>query len=97
MVDKSMHVQLECTSNLCWPYTVRYTCQVRQNSHAGQIYLIVCGGKTDLSGGFGDLTTFENLIWSTGQESNPDVCLEVSSGIPEQVSVINFARKKKRI
>ena len=29
----------------------------------------------------GDLTTFENLIISIGQESKPDVFLEVSSGI----------------
>ena len=46
---------------------------------------------------FGDLTTFENLIRSTGQESKPDVFLEVSSGIPEQVSVINFAIKKTKL
>ena len=39
---------------------------------------------------FGDLTTFKNLIRSTGHESKPDECLEVSSDIPEQVSVINF-------
>ena len=44
---------------------------------------------------FGDLTTFENWIRSTEQESKPDVFLEVSSGIPEKVSVINFAIKKK--
>ena len=53
--------------------------------------------KIDLSGGFGDLTTFENWIRSTGQESKPDVCLEVSSGIPEQVSVSNFAIKKTKL
>ena len=45
VVDKSLHVQLECTINLCWPYTIRYTCQVRQNSYARQVHLIVCGGK----------------------------------------------------
>ena len=94
VVDKSMHVQLlVCTINLCWPNTIRYTCQVRRSSHAGPDS--VWRKKLTCQVAFGDLTTFENLIRSTGQDSKPDVCLEVSSGIPEQVSVINFAIKNK--
>ena len=60
-----------------------------------QVYLIVWGKKLTFHEAFGDLTTFENLIRSTGQQSKPDVCLEVSFGIPEQVSVINFAIKNE--
>ena len=35
-------------------------------------------------------TTYENLILSTGQASNPGMCMAVPSGIPDQVSVINL-------
>ena len=70
------------------PYTIRSTCQVRRNSHAGQVCLIVWRKKrTDRSG---DWTTYENFFFLTGQASEPDVCMAVPSGIPEQVSVINL-------
>ena len=73
-------------------YTIRYTGQVRLNSHARQVYLIVYVERNFwpvwwLSG---DRTTYENFILTAGQASKPDVCLAIPSVIPEQDSFIDL-------
>ena len=67
-------------------YPVHLTGMPEQSRRTG-IPDSVCREKLASQATCGRPTTDENSIRSTGQASKPDVCMAVSSGVPEQVSV----------